>query len=298
MIRLQAAAAFVWICAALVAGPAAAQTLTVQADSYPVAYFAERLAGEAAEVTLPVPPNRDPAFWTPSIAEIAAYQAADLILLNGAGLAQWTTRATLPRARILDSSAGFADRFIGTEGVTHSHGPEGEHSHAATASFTWLDFRQAALQAEAVAEALKRLLPHEAAMLDANLRALAADLSALDAEASAIAALAAGRPLLASHPRYQYFARRYGLDVESVEWEPGEAPTAEELVELDTLLEAHPATVMLWEAEPGAEAAQALDARDISVVVFTTAANRPAEGDFLGAMRANLARLRSALTSR
>jgi len=39
-----------------------------------------------------------------------------------------------------DTSAGFADEIIVIEdGQTHSHGPEGEHSHNVTASVTWLD---------------------------------------------------------------------------------------------------------------------------------------------------------------
>lgn len=278
------------------AGTATAQPLDIQTDSYPVTYFAERIAGPAATVTLPVPADRDPSVWSPSIAAIGAYQQADVILLNGASLAAWTTRATLPRGKILDTSLAFADQYIATTGVTHSHGPEGEHSHPGIASFTWLDFSLAARQADAIAGDLARRVPAAAPAFAANRQALAADLAALDAEAAEIGAAASGRPLLASHPRYQYLARRYGLAIESVEWEPGETPTQEQLAALDALLATHPAKLMIWEAEASAEAVAALEQRGVASVVFSTAANRPAEGDFLSVMQANLARLRAALT--
>lgn len=276
---------------------AAAQTLSIRADSYPVAYFAGRIAGPAAAIVVPVPTDEAPEHWSPSADEIAAFQAADVVLLNGAGLAQWTATATLSRGKLLDASQGFADQFIATEGVTHSHGPEGPHTHGATASFTWLDFTLARAQARAVADGLARRVPAEVASFEANWRALDADLASLDAAAVEISALAAGRPLLASHPVYQYLARRYGLDLPSMEWEPDQTPTTEQFAALDALLTAHPARLMIWEGTPTPETAALLAQRGIASVVFETAVNTPAaDGDFLAVMQANLARLRAALT--
>ena len=41
-------------------------------------------SGDLIDVTYPGPADEDPAFWQPGAEEIAAYQSADLILLNGA----------------------------------------------------------------------------------------------------------------------------------------------------------------------------------------------------------------------
>ncbi len=82
--------------------------LLVFTVNYPLEYFADRLGGDQVEVVFPAPPGGDPAFWSPDPDTIAAYQGADLILLNGAGYAKWLERATLPSSKlghILDHDA-------------------------------------------------------------------------------------------------------------------------------------------------------------------------------------------------
>lgn len=280
------------LCLALVcaAGTTAAdERLTVYAVNAPLATFAERLAGDAAEVVMPVPPGRDPAFWRPSIADISAVQSADLILLNGASYAQWTTKTSLPRAKLADTSRTFADDFIVTETITHSHGPEGEHSHQGIASHTWLDFAQAAQQAEAVANVLTRSLPGEKESIAAALTALKADLAALDARARSLGERFAGVVLIASHPRYQYLARAYGLTIESLEWEAGETPTPDQWLAFDDLVADSGARALIWEGTPSDEAATALAERGLAGSVFATGANRsPGELDFVALMQRNL----------
>lgn len=272
--------------------PALAQDrVTIYTVSYPLAYFAERLAGDEARVFFPVPQDRDPAFWRPPIAVIADYQEADLILLNGAGYADWTANASLPRAALVDTSRAFRSRLIETESITHSHGGDGEHTHAAVASHVWLDFQLAAEQAEAVAVALKRFLPVE--KIEAELSALQADLNRLDQQ---VMELTSSAPLLASHPRYQYLARRSGLTIESVEWPAGETPTESQWQALDALLEQWPQVrVFLWEAEPTADAQRGIVERGLTAVWFDLADHRPVEGDFMTRMEENLNALQQAL---
>ena len=81
-------------------------TLEVAVVNYPLAYFAERIGGEAVEVVFPAPAGVDPAFWRPSPEDVVRFQAADLILVNGAGYAGWTRTATLPASRRVDTLCG------------------------------------------------------------------------------------------------------------------------------------------------------------------------------------------------
>jgi zinc transport system substrate-binding protein len=284
--------------AALLPRVAAAQaSFTVAAVNYPLAWFAERLAGDLAEVIFPVPPGTDPSFWRPGIAEIAAFQSADLILLNGAGFAAWTQRATLPRSRIVNTSAAFEGAYIATETVSHSHGEAGEHSHTGTASYTWLDFGQALQQAVAIAEALRRVAPQAEDQIARNLDGLTADLEALDAEAREIGAGAAAHAVISSHPRYQYFGRAYGLTLDAVDWDASEPPSEAQWLELERLAQETGAGIFLWEAAPDADAMDRIRALGMANAVFPPLANRPDAGDFLSGMTSSLESLREAVAA-
>ena len=58
------------------------------------------------------------------------------------------------------------------------------------------------------------------------------------------------QPLLAPHPVYDYFARRYGLNIRSVLWEPEIVPNARQWAELENIIKEHPAKWMIWEGDP------------------------------------------------
>ena len=274
---------------------AAQDRLSVAAVNYPLAFFTERIAGDRAEVLFPVPDGMDPSFWRPGIADIAAFQSADLILLNGAGFADWTARTTLPRSRLVTTSATFEEAFIATETVTHSHGDGGEHSHTGTASYTWLDFAQAGEQAAAIAAALSRVAPDGADGFYSNLETLTAELDSLATSARAIGEMAEGLTLITSHPRYQYFGRAYGLTLDAVDWDAREAPSPEQWAALEALAAERDARVFIWEAAPEAEALARMDALGLANAVFPPLANRPGDGDFLSRMEASLANLRQAI---
>jgi zinc transport system substrate-binding protein len=274
--------------------PAAAEPVkpVVAATSYPLAYFAERLASGLTEVVFPVPAGEDPAYWQPSEAQIAIFQGADLILLNGADYERGLRTATLPEDRMIDTSRAFADAYLRSpHAVTHSHGPEGAHEHGMTDFNTWLDPPQALRQAGAVRDALVRLRPASRAAVEAGFEALSADLAALDGALREASAAWVGRPLLASHPVYAYAARRYGWTLESVHWEPGEMPPEPEWAALHDLLKKHPAAAMLWEDEPLPAVAERLRGLGLAAVVFRPCGNRPPQGDYLSEMRANARRL-------
>ena len=133
----------------------AAGPFTIYVVNYPLQYFAERIGGDQVKVVFPVPADVDPAYWHPNLADISAYQKADLILLNGAGYAKWVNKVSLPRSKMVNTSRQFKDRYITTKEVmTHSHGTEGEHAHESLAFTTWLDLELAARQAKAIASAM------------------------------------------------------------------------------------------------------------------------------------------------
>jgi zinc transport system substrate-binding protein len=266
--------------------------LVVFSVNYPLAYFADRLGGDLVEVVFPAPPGEDPAYWSPDAETIAAYQSADLILLNGAGYARWAERATLPESKLVDTTAAAGDRLLELAGtVTHSHGPEGEHEHHGWAFTTWLDPTLASEQARAVAAALQNRQPDAAEKIGERLAGLEADLIALDARFAAAAETIGDKPLIFSHPVYQYLIARYGLNGSEIHWEPDVEPDGKMWSELGHLLEHHDSEWMIWEGEPLDATVAALNQRGIDSVVFSPCASTPADGDWMTVMAANAAAL-------
>lgn len=269
--------------------------LVVYVANYPLAYFAERIGGPEVEVKFPAPAGEDPAFWQPGEKEITEYQEADVILLNGASYSKWLENVTLPDSKTVNTSATFSDKFIVVkDAVTHSHGGSGEHSHSGTAFTTWIDFDQAIQQADAVREAFQAARSSQVELFALNFDQLKSELLALDAGMKAVGAKLANAPVVASHPIYQYWARRYGINLQSVLWEPGTVPDDAQMEALKKILATHPARVMVWEDEPAKESVEKLKVLGINSVVFNPSANVPATGNWLDVMKANLAGLQNA----
>jgi zinc transport system substrate-binding protein len=274
------------------ADPGADRPLTVYVVNYPLQYVAERIGGEHVRVVLPAPADVDPAYWSPDAETVAAYQAADLILLNGAGYARWVERVSLPRTRLVDTSAAFRDRLIARDAATtHIHGPEGAHTHAELAFTTWLDPELAILQARAVAEAFSEARPEHEGVFGRGLSALESALGELDTKLGETARAIGETPLLFSHPVYQYFERRYGLNSRSLHWEPDAPPDESAWRALEELLVEHPARWMIWEAAPADPTVRKLEAMGVRSIVYSPCANTTQGGDFLGVMHRNAAAL-------
>ena len=274
----------------------AADPLKVYVVNYPLKYFAERIGGDHVEVVFPAPLSVDPAYWIPDIPTILAYQQADLILLNGAGFAKWVNKVTLPQSKLVDTSKEFKDRYITIKGaITHSHGPEGEHAHEGIAFTTWLDFDLAVKQAEAILFAINRKIPEKKRTFEKNFKSLKVDLMALDKELMTIVPNASSKPLVASHPVYDYLTGRYGLNIESVHWEPKEIPNHKQWAELKDILNDHKAQWMIWEGQPKPESVAKLIAIGVNSLVFDPCSNVPEKDNFLSIMWQNVENLKSAL---
>jgi zinc transport system substrate-binding protein len=259
--------------------------------NYPLAYFAERIAGQLVDVHFPEM-DGDPAFWNPSPDEIVEYQNADLILLNGAGYAKWVPKVSLPPARLVDTSAIVSDRYIPLKGAeTHAHGPNGAHAHGDVAFTIWLDPQLAIQQAATIRDAFTRRWGDHAAEFESGFRSLEKDLLSLDADLEKGFTTLGKQPLVGSHPVYQYLTRRYNLNLESVHWEPDEAPDEILWRALEDILKAHPARIMLWEGAPMVESKTKLAEKGIQSIVFDPCGNRPESGDFLSVMQNNVSEL-------
>ena len=138
------------------------------------------------------------------------------------------------------------------------------------------------------------MLPEHKDTFERRYAELEQDLLALDERLDTIAARQRTQPLIASHPVYQYLAKRYGLNLQSVLWEPEVMPDDEEWQRLQSILQGHAAAWMLWEGDPLPTSADKLQALGIKSLVFDPCGNTPEQGDFLSVMQQNVARLQQA----
>lgn len=267
--------------------------INIAVANYPLAYFAGRIGGTEVNVIYQIPEEVDPAFWEPSEKDIADFQGADLILMNGAGYSKWADKVSLPVSRVVDTSAAFSDKFIKTsDTATHSHGKQAEHSHDGIAFTTWIDFDQALQQAGMITQALQKLRPEQVELFALNYDLLKQDLMSLDREMKMVGQKLAGQAIATSHPVYQYWARRYQIDQKSVLWEPDAVPTDEQVADLKKLLMNHPSRWFVWEGTPAGESVAKLKALGANSVVFDPCGNKPEHGNWLTVMQDNLANMK------
>jgi len=269
---------------------------------YPTTYFTQRIAGELVKITCPLPAGEDPITWMPDTNAIAAYQRADLVVINGADFEKWVAKVSLPPSKLVDTTRPLVGELVKfTTVITHSHGPGGQHDHVGIDGHTWLDPRNAKIQAAEIHNALAHLLPNHANTLAANHAVLVADLDALDASLVELSAELKGRRLLASHPAYNYLAKRYKWNITNLDLDPETAPSDETIDDIrKQLRQIYPRPrIILWEGKPIQAAAERLK-KDLGLVsvVFSPCEQSPNQpGDYLSVMRNNIKQLHATLSS-
>ena len=267
--------------------------LSVYVTSYPLKYFTERIAGNTIMVNYLVPDGIDPALWQPKSTDIAQMHMGDLIFINGASYEKWLEQVSLADSKLINTSAGFQDQYIKTqEAFIHAHGPEGEHAHTQIASMTWLNLEFAIAQANIIRSTLTDVLPNLSKTFEENFTVLKHDLQRLDKQLKTITAANPELPLIASQPIYDYLAQRYGLNLQSLSWQPDKVPDEVQWEQLKKRLKEHPAQSMIWEEQPNAETVTKLKSLGIESLVFDPLDKTPQNSDFIEAMQRNIQNLK------
>lgn len=275
-----------------------ADSRTVLTTFYPTTYFATRITSGKLDVACPCPADADPIFWKPSRETLERYQAAALIITNGADFEKWIDSASLPSTRIVDTARGFRESFITFKTMTHSHGPSGSHSHTGTDGHTWVDPVNAKAQASAIRDAFAAKWPAEAAAFTSSYDALAKDLDALDARFRELSPLAKDVVILTSHPAYSYPAKRYGWTLVNLDIPPDEAPSADQWKSIENAFAnaGDRKRIILFEADPLPATATRIRTEFKAIpVTFSPCESAEPGADYLGRMNANLDRLHAAL---
>jgi zinc transport system substrate-binding protein len=277
------------------------------ASFYPLAWVTERVAGDGWTVENLTQPGQEPHDLELNIAQTAALEEADLIVLEEGfqpavdGTVEGTDRPVLDAAAVVDllPAGGEGDEHAGeTEEEHAAHADEEGHDHGDTDPHFWLDPLLVADLADAVAAELGEVDPDAASTYDDNAATLRTELESLDADYTDGLASCERTTTVVSHQAFGYLAR-YGLDFEPIAGlSPDSEATAADLARLQQLITDEGVTTVFSERLVSAKMAETL-ADDLGV---STAVLDPLEGlsddtadeDYLSLMRANLTALQQA----
>jgi zinc transport system substrate-binding protein len=272
--------------------------LQVVASFYPIAYFTERIGGDAIEVFNPVPPGAEPHDLELSPRTVERIQGSQVLFYLGGGFQPAIDRA-------LDTLQAQGLRVVDvSEGIAMQPGAhrEGESPDGALDPHIWLDPRNARVMADNIVNALVDADPENEEAYRANAGALRDDLDELDVEMEQGLGDCARNEIVTSHAAFGYLARRYGLEEVPIsglspEAEPSPARLSEVIqmvmergvthIFFETLAEPRVAEVIA--AETGAETLV------LNPIEGLTEEQAASGADYFTLMRENLSNLRTAL---
>jgi ABC-type Zn uptake system ZnuABC Zn-binding protein ZnuA len=189
-------------------GPSSGQVKVV-ATTTQIADFAREVGGDRAAVVQLLKPNTDPHEYEPRPSDVRASTNATVVLENGDNLDRWMSDIVEQAGghpTVIDLGSRVPVRLAG-----ESSGPEASRYDP----HWWHDPRNALAAVIAIRDALTKANPKATRVYARNASAYLGKLRALD---DGIAACfrrvpAARRTLVTDHDAFNYFARRYGIQV-------------------------------------------------------------------------------------
>ncbi len=267
---------------------------SVVAAFYPLAFVAERVAGDLADVENLTTPGGEPHDLELGVSQTVRLLGADVVVLESG-----FQPAVDDAADAVDGVVVDAAEVVELRVATHHEDEHGDDSeHGDRDPHFWLDPLLLADLGDAVAGALSDADPDHAADYAANAAALRRDLETLDAEYSQGLRGCQRTIVVVSHDAFEYLTR-YGLEFEPIAGlTPDAEPTPAGLARLQDVARAQGITTVFSERLASPALAETL-ASDLGL---ETAVLDPIEGlgddtgdqDYLSLMRANLAALQEA----
>ncbi len=199
-----------------------------------------------------------------NVNQVKAVEAADLIVISGAGLEDFMTDLLQDR-KIIDASGNIEIRECSHD---HSHSHDHGHHHEMD-SHIWLSPANAKIMARNICTGLSARYPEHTAAFEANLASLLADIDALEAYGHKQLEQLSIREMITFHDGFGYFADAFHLHIlESVEEESGSEASAQELKHLIGIVREHNLPAVFTETHGSVSAAEVI-ARETGAKQFS-----------------------------
>jgi zinc transport system substrate-binding protein len=207
----------------------------------PTADFAERIAGEEAEVFSLIPPGASPHSYEPTPGQLERVSTADLFVKVGSGIEfemEWVDKIIVMNEEMLvvdcSSNIDLIDIIESDHGVSdNGDEQEPDHEHTRTDPHIWLSPVNVKTMSHNIYEGLIRIDPANKEYYYDNITDFRNELDMLDRRIRNILSGSAVRKILVFHPAWTYFAAEYGLEQITVE-EGGKEPTLKSMEALIT----------------------------------------------------------------
>lgn len=208
-----------------------------------------------------------------NVRQVKAAEAADVIVISGAGLEDFLDDILL-NANILDAS-GHIDLLCPEEAHSHDpeeadghdHGHDGHHHEQDP--HIWLSPVNAAIMVHNIYEGLCSYYPDSAAVFTENLHVLTAELEELRRYGTMALDSLSCRELITFHDGFAYFAQAFDLEIlQAVEEESGSEASAKELIHLIEEVEHHKLPAIFTE-KSGSVSAAGIISRETGCGSFT-----------------------------
>ena len=222
-----------------------------------------------------------------NVKQVKAAEAAELIVISGAGLEVFMEDILVDRDTV-DASSGIEMLECATE-----HGHEHEHDHAEDPHI-WLSPANAKIMAQNICAGLTARYPQHGEAFQANLFILLGELDALQAYGEAQLGNLRSREIITFHDGFGYFADSFGLTIlEAVEEESGSEASARELIHLIGVTREQGLSAIFTE-ENGSVSAADVISRETGADLYTLSMAMSGDGYF-EAMYHNIDTIKEAL---
>ena len=189
-----------------------------------------------------------------NVDQVKAVEAAEIIVISGAGLEEFM-EDILANRNTIDASTGIEILECAHE---HDHDHDHGHHHEVD-SHIWLSPANAKIMAQNICAGLSAQYPEHADAFDANLASLLADIDALEEYGHAQLESLATRDMITFHDGFGYFADAFHLHIlEAVEEESGSEASAQELKHLISIVREHDLPAVFTETYGSVSAAEVI----------------------------------------
>lgn len=289
--------AFIIIFCLIAAAPgityASGQKLKVIASIVPLADFARQVGGNRVDVILMLPPGSSPHTYEPTPKTIQEISGASIFIKIGAGLEFWTDRiinAVNPDIKVVECSEGIDLIKLDTRNRTTG-------GHGAVDPHIWLDPLNSVKIIEKIRAAFSASDPGNSSFYKKNATGYIRKLKELDSEIAGRIATFRTKKYVTFHPAWNYFARRYGLEIAGVIKEgAGHEPTPKHLGRILLELKKMRNPVIFAEPQFSPKTAEAI-AREAGgkVLFLDPIGGQEGRETYIDIMRYNLSVLESAM---